>query len=89
MGEVSVRDNVNAFEALMAQQPQVSLEVKDHFSKDIYARELHIPKGVILTGKIHKFEQLNILAKGRMKVLVGETVKEVEAPFIVVSPTRH
>lgn len=80
------RNLVNKAEAIMRQMPQIELEVKHHFCKDIYARELHIPKGVTLTGKIHKYEQLNILAKGRMKVLVDNIVREVEAPFIVVSP---
>lgn len=88
MGELtkSTRDKVNAIEALMAQQPQVDLKVEHYFSKGVYARELHIPKGIMLTGKIHKYEQLNILIKGKIKVLVGDEVKEIEAPFIIVSP---
>lgn len=80
------RNLVNKAEAIMRQMPQVELKVKHHFSKDVYARELHIPKGVTLTGKIHKHQQLNILVKGRMKVLVENVIKEVEAPFVVVSP---
>jgi len=80
------RQKVNALEDLIRLSPQVDLKVIDHFSKGVYARELHIPKGIILTGKIHKFEQLNILAKGRIKVLVDDEMKEVQAPFIVVSP---
>jgi hypothetical protein len=39
-----------------------------------------------LTGKIHKYPQLNILSKGRISVLTEDGVKEVEAPFTVVSP---
>lgn len=82
----TTRDKVNAIEALMAQQPQVDLKVEHYFSEGVYARALEIPAGIQLTGKIHKFEQLNILAKGKMKVLVGDYYKTVEAPFIVVSP---
>ena len=84
--ENKTRQKVNAIEALMAQQPQVDLKVTNYFSQGVYARALEIPAGIQLTGKIHKFEQLNILAKGKMKVLVGEFYKTVEAPFIVVSP---
>jgi hypothetical protein len=80
------RQKVNAIEALMAQQPQVDLKVEHYFSEGVYARALEIPAGVQLTGKIHKFEQLNILAKGKMKVLVGDFYKVVKSPFIVVSP---
>ena len=82
----TTRDKVNAIEALMDQQPQVDLKVEHYFSEGVYARALEIPKGVMLTGKIHKFQQLNILVKGKMKVLVGDYYKTVEAPFIVVSP---
>ncbi len=82
----STRDKVIAFEDLMRKQPQVELKHKDHFSFGVYARELFIPKGVILTGKIHKFENLNVMTKGRMAVLIGDDVLEVEAPFVIVSP---
>lgn len=80
------RDKVFAIEGLMLEHPQVELEVINHFSKDVYARELHIPAGIILTGEIHKFENLNILSKGRMQVLTENGVEEVEAPFTIVSP---
>ena len=84
--ENNTRNKVNAIEALMKQASQVELKVEHYFSLGVYARELHIPKGILLTGKIHKYEQLNILAKGKIRVLVGEEIKEVEAPFVVVSP---
>lgn len=80
------RNIVNKAEEIMKAMPQVDLPVKHHFSLGVYARELYIPKGVTLTGKIHKFEQLNILVKGKMKVLVDNIIQDVEAPFIVVSP---
>jgi hypothetical protein len=80
------RQKVQALELFLKEQPQVSLKIIHHFSKGVYARELHIPAGVILTGEIHKFTNLNILSKGKIQVLVGETVQEIEAPFTVVSP---
>lgn len=86
LSTISTRDKVFAAEAFLKEQPQVELKVIHHFSKGVYARELHIPAGVILTGEIHKFENLNILSKGKIQVLVGDVVKEIEAPFTVVSP---
>ncbi len=82
----STRYKVFMAEALMKQQPQVELKVVHHFSKGVYARELHIPACVILVGEIHKFKNLNILSKGCMQVLTEDGIKEVEAPFTVVSP---
>ncbi len=70
----------------MKQLPQIELKVIHHFSKGVYARELHIPAGVTLVGEIHKFENLNILSKGTMIVTTEEGMQEVSAPFTVVSP---
>lgn len=83
---VGSRQAVFDMERLMRQAPQVELKVKHYFSKGVYARELHIPAGVILTGEIHKFENLNILSQGKIEVLTEKGMQEVEAPFTIVSP---
>lgn len=80
------RANIFAYEQLALQCPQIELKVIHHFSKGVYARELHIPAGVILTGEIHKFANLNILSKGKIQVLVGDIIQEIEAPHTIVSP---
>lgn len=82
----NVRREVNAIEAAMKQAPQVELPVQHYFSPGVYARYLFIPAGVILVGKIHKYENLNILAQGKIAVLIDNRVKEIQAPFVVVSP---
>lgn len=84
--KLTTRDKIFAAEAFMKEQPQVNIPVQHYFSQGVYAREITIPAGVILTGEIHKFAQLNILSKGRMQVYTEEGIKEVEAPFTVVSP---
>lgn len=84
---LSIRDKVFAIESVMKAMPgQIDLPVNHHFSQGVYARELFIPKGCTLVGKLHKFEQLNILLQGDLSVLVDTEVKRVVAPFIVVSP---
>ena len=83
---VGTRNKVFALEAIMLQMPQLDLKVIHHFSKGVYARELHIPAGVTLIGEIHKFENLNILSAGTMVVTTEDGMKEVSAPFTVVSP---
>lgn len=80
------RDKINAWEALAKTAPQVDLRVEHQFSFGVYARTLYIPRGIILIGQIHKFENLNILLKGKMLVSVGDKMELVEAPFTVVSP---
>lgn len=85
MPDMSAREKVNLFEAEMLKHPQVEIPTKHHFSYGVYAREIFIPKGVILTGKIHKYTQFNILVQGEMSVLVGEVVQRIKAPFTVAS----
>ena len=50
----------------------------------VYARELKLKAGTILTGKIHNFESLGILSQGRMRILTSEGAKIVEAPYVTV-----
>jgi len=83
----SMREKVLAIEELMLQQPQLEIPVRHYFSDGVYAREITIPKGVLVTGKIHKYQQLNILSKGELSVWVDENkIERVKAPFTTVSP---
>lgn len=82
----SVRDKVNIIEAEILKHPQIEAPVKHYFSSGLYARELFIPAGAILTGRIHKYQNLNILSAGEMAVLTEDGCKRVSAPFTVVSP---
>lgn len=89
--ELSIKDKISIFEDTANNLPQTSFEetgmkVKHYFSDGIYARELFIPKGIGLTGHIHKYSQLNIMSKGKLKVLIDNDFVIVEAPFTIVSP---
>ena len=84
------KEQIRNFIALAEQQislvEQVDVPVKHHFSKDVYARELFIPKGCFIVGKIHKHENLNILSQGELSIVSIEGCARVKAPFTVVSP---
>jgi hypothetical protein len=64
----------------------IQLVTNHFFSPGIYTRILHIPKGCLLTGKIHKEPILNIMVAGEISVLIGSEVKRIKAPYICVSP---
>lgn len=85
---VVLREKVFAIEDAMRRDERhfTELPVTHYFAPGIYARELHIPADVVLTGKIHKYPQINILSKGEMSVLTEDGIKRVCAPFTVVSP---
>lgn len=85
--EVAVLSQVFKLEdAIRECLPAVECPVKHYFSKGVYARELFIPKGTVLTGEIHKHENLNIMSKGDLSVLTEDGVIRVQAPFTIVSP---
>lgn len=67
-------------EAAMRELPQVEIEVFHHFSKGLYAREIRIPAGVLLTGKIHKHEHLNIILSGKCRIITDDTDQVLSGP---------
>lgn len=79
------RDQIARLEAHMLEAPQLPIEPIHHFSEGIYAREITIPAGTLLTGKIHSTEHLNIVSKGRIAVWTEDGMKVVEAPCTIVS----
>ena len=72
-------------ETEMKKHEQIEIGIKHYFAPGCYAREMFVPQGVMLTGKIHRFGHLNIMSKGKM-TLVTETGRQVvEAPFTFIS----
>jgi hypothetical protein len=82
----ALRMQVDAIEAQMLALPQVELEHEDYFADHVYGRALRIPAGTVLTGRIHKFTNMNILAQGEMSVSTEHGVVRMSAPQVVVSP---
>lgn len=78
---------IRALEREIAKLPPADLRETHHFADGIYGRELFIPAGTVLTGKIHRHSTLNILLQGRIKVTHADgAVRELEAPVVFVSP---
>lgn len=80
-----MREKIDRLEAYMRDMPQREIETVHRFGGGIYAREITIPAGTLLTGKIHKTEHMNIVSKGRIVVWTEDGMKEVAAPFTMVS----
>jgi hypothetical protein len=62
----------------------IEIPINHHFSKGVYGREMVMPKGAFIVGKIHKHHNLNILSSGEVSVLSIDGVKRVKAPFTFV-----
>lgn len=80
------RGKLERLEALLEAMPQKEMPVKHRFSRGVYARELFIPKGTVLTGRIHKYSQINVLLRGDISVLTEHGIKRITAPFVIESP---
>lgn len=88
----AARDNLIKLEAAMSEmagydhEGKELCEIKHWFAPGVYAREMFMPEGCLVIGKIHKTEHLNILSTGKMTISDGEKSMTVEAPFTYVSP---
>lgn len=72
-------------EAKCKEVEQTEIPLKHHFSKGVYAREIFIPKGTLVVGKIHKHENLNVISKGEISVMSVDGIFKIEAPYTFVS----
>lgn len=81
----TVRGKIEHLETMMRQFGGVEIEPRHYFAKGLYAREIFIPKGTLLTGKIHKHEHLNIISKGEISVLTESGPQRIKAPCTIVS----
>jgi hypothetical protein len=57
----------------------------DKYGCCTYAREMMIPKGTLIIGKIHRHQHLNFIAKGKVTVFTEFGQKHLEGPCTFVS----
>lgn len=83
---VPTRSDIMALEDAMRLHPhQVEIEPTHYFFEGGYAREITIPAGTLLTGKVHSGEHMNIVSRGSITVWTEDGMKRVSAPFSFVS----
>lgn len=74
------------------------MALPDHFDKDckqfpvrhyrapgMIGREMFIPKGSIIIGKIHKHAHLNLISVGHVRVVTEDGPMEIRAPYTFTS----
>jgi|CXWL01.1.fsa_nt_gi hypothetical protein len=80
-----LRSKISELELKILEYPQLDIKVTHHFSKGVYAREMFMPKGTLLVGKIHKFKNLNIMSQGDIAILSIDGVERIKAPYTLVA----
>jgi len=89
------RDAINRLEAAIAAQPEARSDfeahITHHFGDGTYAREMRMPKDMLVVGKIHRMAEICVLSKGIIMVHAEgeETAKVYQAPYtFVASPGK-
>lgn len=82
------RDRVVALENAILNEglPLFDPPITNHFSEGVYGREMFMPAGTVLTGKIHKFSNMNVLLEGEVLVSTDKGIEHVKAGFMIVAP---
>jgi len=83
--DLTPRQKVEALEHELDQLSQVECPVRHYFVPGMYAREMTIPAGTVLTGAVHKTEHLSTISAGCIVVQTDDGLKEMRAPFTFVS----
>ena len=69
----------------MQELDPVILPLKHHFADGIYAREMFLPAGALITGAVHKTKHMCILSQGRVRVATDDGPVELVAPATLIA----
>ena len=84
LAELGTMPDILRIEQEIREMPQVTCPVEHYQVDGVYVRSMFIPAGTILTGKIHNFENIAILAQGTIRVSNGTDSYILTAPHIMV-----
>jgi hypothetical protein len=77
---------IKALERQIATLPPVEAPITHHFAHGVYGREMFLPAGSVISGKMHRYSTLNVLVAGTIHVTTPDGVRELTAPAIFTSP---
>ena len=84
--DIPLADRINDLERCMLDMPQAECPVVHHFGPGLYIREMTAAAGTLIIGHAHKGEHMNILLKGKVRILNELGVPEVlEAPAVFIA----
>ena len=83
-----IRTQIAQLEALLKSLglPETECPTVHQFADHAYAREVHIPKGILVIGKLHKQRHFNFISKGEVTFITEfDGLQRVKAPCMMVS----
>ena len=86
-GPVTREQVMQLEEAIKTLPDQVDVEklTSHYFADGVYLRELFIPAGVVVAGKIHRTKHLTIICKGTVQITTDRGVEEITGPAVFVT----
>ena len=80
-----LRDAIFKLEEWNAERPQVEIEYIHRFTPGVYAREMIVPAGLLITGAIHKTEHISIFLQGKLLIPEEYGSREISAPIVEIA----
>ena len=73
--------SVVEIQRMLEELPQDACPVKHYFSDGAYAREIFLPKGILIAGALHKTNHMYVVSQGRLFVQTGSKKMIITAPY--------
>jgi quercetin dioxygenase-like cupin family protein len=80
-----ILDLIYKQEALDALREQAPTSVGHRFAPGVYLRSIFMPAGTRVIGHEHTTTHFNIVLSGRCRVIDGDKVVEIAAPYVFIS----
>lgn len=77
IAETSVQEKIEALEAEWLKLPQAHIPVTHHYAGGIYIREITIPAGTAITGRIYLDDHFDIMVSGEIIVSSIDGIKHL------------
>lgn len=91
--KLAVQDKIMEFESVLSKMPNATFgddacPLKHTFVDGAYVREIRMPKGMLLTSKIHKIQHPYFILEGECSVLTDKGTVRIKAPYYgITEPT--
>lgn len=82
------REQVMRLEKSMRDMPDQLTEehlTSHYFADGVYLREMFMPAGSVVVGKIHRTKHLTIICNGTVQITTGRGVEQITGPAVFVS----
>lgn len=90
-----IREGILDFEERLKKVPGAEIgdnskcPLKHTYADGVYVRQIFIPKGMLIVGKIHKHSHPNFLMSGEVSVVTESGgVERLKAPLSIISPAN-